>query len=237
MTEGEIVMRMKKWVQALLVIALMFTLTACDDVVKPNGKDGDKPSPNKQVVYEIIAEEKLPEALKAWYLEKYKLEGIHVEKHEGKQYVILSAGEKPTGGFRIDNVTLTPVDTIIKVTAELVVPGPDDMVTQALTYPSVLIEMEADDRQLQFDGFTINQPEASIIEETGTYIGRIDLNSIEIKISGVPENSPDAFRAFQLSDTAKEQIETIQDGDAVNFEYEVREGQQDLVHSIKKISQ
>jgi hypothetical protein len=57
--------------------------------------------------------------------------------------------------------------------------------------------------------------------DTGTYVGQIDGNSVEIIISGVPEDM--ANRAFRLSPEIKEGFEQLglQDNSSVKFEYYV----------------
>lgn len=55
--------------------------------------------------------------------------------------------------------------------------------------------------------------------DSGRYVGQIDSNSIEIKISGVPDEI--AARAFQLSDEVKEKFQEygFKEGDEVIFDY------------------
>lgn len=62
-----------------------------------------------------------------------------------------------------------------------------------------------------------NQEEIKI--GTGTYVGQIDGNSVEIIISGVPEDM--ATRAFRLSEELREVFDQIgiPDNSSVKFEY------------------
>jgi hypothetical protein len=72
--------------------------------------------------------------------------GIHILPAGAQRYLLLAWGEKPTGGYSI-NVTdvASPSEGLVRVSAELTAPGPDDIVTQALTYPYLLIELPAGD--------------------------------------------------------------------------------------------
>lgn len=75
---------------------------------------------------------------------------------------------------------------------------------------------------------------AGVKQGTGIYQGQIDNNSIEIKISGVPEDV--AYRAFALTETAKASIEQlgIQEGDQVSFTYVEEERMQPQISEITK---
>lgn len=79
------------------------------------------------------------------------------------------------------------------------------------------------------------QKEAGTKQDSGSYQGQIDSNSIEIKISGVPENI--AYRAFQLSEAVKEGFDKLdlQPGDQVRFTYTEEEGKQPIISEINKI--
>ncbi len=72
-------------------------------------------------------------------------------------------------------------------------------------------------------------------EDSGTYVGRIDSNFIEIKISGVPEEK--AAKSFMLSQEMKEEFESygFNEGDPVHFTYKVNEHGNNLLQSIEII--
>ena len=75
----------------------------------------------------------------------------------------------------------------------------------------------------------------SVKKDSGTYVGLIDNHSIEIKISGVPEEK--AAKAFELSDKIKDNFESfgLKTGDQVHFSYYVNNNGQMLITSIEKI--
>ncbi|MBI4511017.1 MAG: protease complex subunit PrcB family protein [Deltaproteobacteria bacterium] len=56
--------------------------------------------------------------------------------------VYYSAGIKPTGGYSAQIEEITRVGRTLKVTTSLISPGPDCMVTQALTKPAVLAKFK-----------------------------------------------------------------------------------------------
>ncbi len=65
------------------------------------------------------------------------------------------------------------------------------------------------------------KPAGELKRDSGTYLGQIDLHSIEIGISGVPEEL--APRAFQLSSQVQEEFAGygLETGDQVKFSYTV----------------
>lgn len=98
------------------------------------------------VPFEVLSEESIPQKIQE-ILPRYKaLERALACKIDDEIYVIVTRGEKPTGGFTVD------IDRIEKVTEEektkLVVyaqfedPQPGDVVTQVVTYPYVVAKTE-----------------------------------------------------------------------------------------------
>ena len=174
-----------------------------------------------------------------WYDANYKQEGVFTFDKDGKSYLLICAGEKTTGGYTIDNVVLTGNENNIEVSADLHVPAEGALVTQAITYPNLLLRIPQDSREPVFEGFN----EIKDIEEdqepltdSGTYVGQIDANSIEIEISGVPQD--EAAKAFQLKEELKDDFEGkhgLQSGDKVRFTYFIDEYQRPILMTIEKI--
>lgn len=79
------------------------------------------------------------------------------------------------------------------------------------------------------------KPAASIRQDSGTYLSQIDPHTIEIGISGVPEEL--ASRAFQLSSRVQEEIAGygLQEGDQVKFSYTVAKQGQVTIMTITAI--
>jgi hypothetical protein len=101
-----------------------------------------------------------------------------------------------------------------------------------------LLRIPLDERELAFDGFDeINDPvKQEMLTDSGSYVGQIDANSIEIKISGVPEDL--ASKAFQLDESLKDNFEEkqgLQSGDQVKFTYFVDEYERNILMTIEKL--
>lgn len=78
--------------------------------------------------------------LQAWYQICRLVPGVHVASFDGQNtYILAARGEKPTGGYRVDLWGAEPAAngyTLLFRTAD---PRPEDVVTEAITYPAVLI--------------------------------------------------------------------------------------------------
>lgn len=72
-----------------------------------------------------------------------KVDGIDWSKH---MLVVVAAGAKPTGGYKVDIVQVTRADGVLTVHWKLHAPKPGDIVTMAFTHPAqvVLIEQVPD---------------------------------------------------------------------------------------------
>jgi hypothetical protein len=58
-------------------------------------------------------------------------------------YVILSMGEKNTGGYSIEIEKVEETDKNIIITVKEKNPAPDAMVTQAITYPYTVVKIHS----------------------------------------------------------------------------------------------
>lgn len=94
----------------------------------------------KQIMFQDIKEN---HQLKEWFESNYHVKGIHYARLDKNMYVLISGGERPTGGYRVevDKVVMETPDRAY-VSAYVAAPGKGSMVTQVITYPYVLIQIE-----------------------------------------------------------------------------------------------
>jgi len=212
----------------LLGLALVLVLAGC------NGQQAVE----EVVNFEIVSSLEVPAELEAWYNNNYEVAGLHSYELNGEKYLILSVGEKPTGGYSIENIKLIGTKEEIAVNAKLKVPAKDEMVTEALTYPHALLKIVADGRELKFGGIDNADKEVKIMYkiDSGTYTGRADMNFIEIRISGVQPDEK-AYRVFRLNEELRETFDEygIEEGDQVKFSYYDDENGQGVIVSIVKL--
>lgn len=71
--------------------------------------------------------------------------------------------------------------------------------------------------------------------DTGRYVGQIDSNSIEIRISGVPDEI--SAKAFRLNDSIKANFQSyaLQEGDQIKFSFIPQNEGQPVIISIEKL--
>ncbi len=164
-----------------------------------------------------------------WYAANRQVDGVHSFTQGGNRYVLLSVGEKSTGGYALTDLVLTGTETQITVRAKLQIPPLGAVVTQALTYPHLLAVIPDDGRALVAGGVDGHGGLNELITDSGRYVGQIDSHSVEIKISGVPDEH--AARAFRLSEAVLAGLDdlNLSDGFEVLFRYLPREGEQPLI--------
>jgi hypothetical protein len=68
-------------------------------------------------------------------------EGAYLFTDNGKNYLAAFAGERNTGGYGVEIIEVVLVDSELIVSVEISEPGPDMVVTDALTYPMDLVEL------------------------------------------------------------------------------------------------
>jgi len=100
--------------------------------------DGQDPNALTPEGYEPTEEEQ------AWIDEHTATAGVWVKEFGDYRFVLVTMGEKPTGGYAVDinEIATSNGDWVIDV--EFVSPAPGDMVTQALTYPYTFVKVKGE---------------------------------------------------------------------------------------------
>lgn len=95
------------------------------------------------VAYTEISLQDVPAELSEWVASNRLSKGIYHKTYEGKTYVLICAGEKNTGGYtiKLDSATMASTGRV-NLTAQVISPDPDMMVTQAFTWPCMIIVIE-----------------------------------------------------------------------------------------------
>lgn len=194
----------------------------------------EAPASYKAITKEAIQNNK---DLNQWYEENYKTAGIHFKTAGSETYVLVGAGEKPTGGYgiEIESSTLVAPGSVY-ITAKVKAPSPDMMVTQAITYPHVLLQLEAKDVK-KVDGIVATDTNTSsekTITDIGAAISPADVKSIElfsltqVKLKDYNEQEIQKIVGYyntgSISDTpmilmlaGNAMVITLKDGNKINF--------------------
>jgi len=218
---------MRRIIFLLALISILVLSVGCNVVEE----DVDLTEPT-EFDYEIIEENDLEEVAKEWYEENKEDYGFYTHAvSEQEKYLLVSAGEKTTGGYSLEIEGVNELSQMITFNVNLNEPSPDDMVTQALTYPNLLVRITANesfevDAILNFDADQSNELENEQMKYEkveGIYVGQIDNNFIEVDLSDNPEfresvNMEEDFLALMVLDETKEEIEALESGNPIIFD-------------------
>ncbi len=127
---------------AILAVAVVFAY-GCGEA--ENGEETVEPVEPIE-----IKEEEIPEEIRAWIEDSRDQFGGRARVHNGLLYILVTYGEKPTGGYVVEIEDIEKQGDTLVVTAEFTEPGEDDIVTQALTYPYDLAVVEETELPVDF---------------------------------------------------------------------------------------
>ncbi|MDD4295770.1 MAG: stalk domain-containing protein [Ruminiclostridium sp.] len=155
----------------------------------------------KIVEYTELGLHDVSEELAKWVNANRMNRGTWFKTVDDITYILICAGEKPTGGYsmQLDGLTMVAPGSIY-YSAQVISPAPDMMVTQALTYPFLLIAVE-NIEILAVDG-TINDG-ASFTPKPG--------ENIEITIS------PEDILDITLFDLMEEKVKVYKQDEFANI--------------------
>lgn len=229
---------MKRRVLAVLVITILVLGLVAGCGNKNEKTDGGEVLMGV-LAYDVINPNELEDGdIKDWYEEKYMVEGLYTKAADDGKYVLLAAGVQNTGGYSVEITSVEGNEEEVVVEAKLNVPSKDMMVTQALTYPNILIKIDDTTREVVLGNFdkpavevinNTDDEEENVETVTGLYTGQIDANSIEMEIKEVP-------MAFRLSVNAKITLkeENIKVGEVITVDYIENEQGQYIIQEIYK---
>jgi|GEM_PF-2422963 len=112
----------------------------------------------------IVEEEYLPQEIKEWFDSFENKEGAYVYQHPDETFIKISAGEKPTGGYSLDYREFTEKEYPVEIVVELTEPKEGDAVTEALTYPSLILKVDSE-QVTKYEVKSVDGKEFSIEEK------------------------------------------------------------------------
>ncbi|BCJ92497.1 hypothetical protein acsn021_00660 [Anaerocolumna cellulosilytica] len=136
--------KVKIWVLLFALVGSSFLLTGC----KSEKTDIKK---IKDLEFTVVEDADVPEQLMEIINEKKK-EPFKMSYANGDSlYIVVGYGEKPTGGYSIavDNLFLT--SNAVYIDTNLIGPAENEQVTNALTYPYIVVKTEFIDKSVVFE--------------------------------------------------------------------------------------
>lgn len=135
---------MKKVVAMLLAIMCITLLGGCKSETAKDEK-------LKDLEFTVVESVDEPEQLKTMIEEK-KIQPMKLSYSDGEfLYVVAGYGEQQSGGFSIQVNEFYETANAIYIDTTLIGPGEGDVVTQALTYPYVVIKTEYIDKPIVYN--------------------------------------------------------------------------------------
>lgn len=222
---------------AIFAISVFSGCSAAAVKAKEPAQPG-QPSQNQGITVNKIKFEKLEyEKLskdKQELIDKIKAsKGYYFWEEDGSFTIFITSGEKPTGGFSVDVKYIEDNEGKTNILVDEKSPAPGDMVTQAITYPFVIVKAAGITNNFNIENtkgekFSLLQNSKNAVVENvkGTFVGAIDNNFVEIIVDGQPQS-------FMITEAA-DKIKSIRDGDEVILTYEKNEHGQLIIKSIEK---
>lgn len=131
-----------------LATGLVFILMAAVLAVAFNHGDVQAAPPGP-VDYERPALSSVPEAVAQWAAAVAKRQGLHQLEHDGKTWVLVAWGSKPTGGYVVTVEGVERIESgVILLSVKLETPEPEAVVSEAITYPADLVAIDQTDDPL-----------------------------------------------------------------------------------------
>lgn len=202
------------------------------------GENGIEPE-TEAVAYEVWEDaglspkfpEEIPETMQDMIQNLKKKRGYYAFSPQDfqtgeDQFILISSGEKTSGGYSVTVQNVAVKNNTLEITVEEREPSQEKYVIAAFTYPLALLKVEAG-----YDFFNVTntagdtfppifpeeipenaeaESEKVTLSAAGILVGRIDSNSVEIKIDGEP-------RAFYLEEQTL--VDNLKDGEKIIFEY------------------
>ena len=134
---------MKSFVYSVLSILLLVSLAVGFNGLT-GGKENLEYSEAQKIAYTQVHYQDLPEDIKG-VIDKQKLQSCtRIFKGEGdSQYLFIALGERRTGGYGIEIKSVEAVEGRVTVIYREIKPEEGAFVTQAFTYPYVVLKIDS----------------------------------------------------------------------------------------------
>ena len=139
-------LKLKPIVYLLLSIGLISLFVACDN-------DTSKPDKVKELEFTVVEDADVQIKLMETINEKKNNPFKITFSDEGEEYlyIVVGYGEKPTGGYSISVDEFYLGENAIYIDTNLIGPSEEEFVSNAVTYPYVIIKTEFTDKRVLFD--------------------------------------------------------------------------------------
>ncbi|NLL72603.1 MAG: protease complex subunit PrcB family protein [Clostridiales bacterium] len=134
----------KTIIMIFLIIVTMFTTVGC------KGDEGEIKK-LKDLEFTVVEDADLPGELKEIIDEKKDKPFRMHYSNKDFLYIIVGYGKQNSGGYSVAVEELYLTDNAIYFDTNLIGPSQDDMVTQGVTYPYIVVKLEFIDKKIVFE--------------------------------------------------------------------------------------
>lgn len=133
----------------LMVTGMVFLGIGCTQDNGDEPDNGNNENGNGDIVDPNGSE--LPKEIEDWVNSSLAMNLGQSKVYEEDMYILVTYGEKPTGGYNVGITDINITDESVEVSVNFKAPKEGDIVTQAITYPYDLEVIEKVDLPLSFN--------------------------------------------------------------------------------------
>ncbi len=128
----------------LILILNLVLMTGC-------GMEEDEKEKINDIEFTVVPEENIPKELKTLIDNKKKAEFIVSYGDKENLFIAVGYGEQPIGGYSIQVKELYETKNNIFIDTEFIGPSKSEDVSQTISYPYIVVQMEYIDKQVRSD--------------------------------------------------------------------------------------
>ncbi|MBM7615957.1 Gmad2 immunoglobulin-like domain-containing protein [Alkaliphilus hydrothermalis] len=114
----------------------------------------------------MVEEKDISEGARAWFGQFLQEKGAYIYQHPDATYVKVVTEQKPTGGYRIHLRAFEEVEYPRQIIIEIKKPGANELVTEAITFPTAYFKIESD----QADQYEIKTTDGEVYQSENKLI-------------------------------------------------------------------
>lgn len=130
--------------QIISVVLLLVAMTGC-------GEKQDRTKKLRDLRFEVLASEQIPEELKEILEEKKEKCFKFTFTDEKRAYICVGYGRQPTGGYSIAVTELYETENAVYVHTNLLGPAAGELKKEIPSYPYIVIRFEKQEKTVVFE--------------------------------------------------------------------------------------
>ena len=137
-------MRFRKLFLLIMIVIAIYGLSGCK-------KEDTEIKKIRDIEFTVVEDADLPGELKEVIDEKKENPFKITYSNKDYLYIVVGYGKQNSGGYSIAVEELYLTDNAIYIATNLIGPSKDDLVTQGVTYPYIVVKTEFIDKSVVFE--------------------------------------------------------------------------------------